>query len=120
MLRRAFNCSGAIIHFFLSLASSDGVVLDSGEASHATDWHVWLHIIVVQIVANIPVEIPITAVTRIALMLAPDLLGRLQVPPEDGNPVRGVNRRKYSIARTWAPMQKPVCIHQAPANVCFL
>src|SRR5262245_57920387 len=61
--------------------AADSEILDARETAVRRRREVRLHVVEIQVEADVPIEIAIPSVSRIPLVLAPDLFSRIDVPP---------------------------------------
>src|SRR5687767_16004118 len=96
------------------------MVLDAGETALPWNRQIRLDVVIVEIKSNIPVEIAVTRVARVALVLAPNLFGRIEVASKSRQALRGKDGGKNAVARARPAMEQPMRLHEEPAQVGFL
>src|SRR5207245_189904 len=89
-----------IIDFLRARATGDPVIFDAGEAAMVGRWQIRLHVVEVEVEADITVKITIARVAGIPFVPAPDLSGRLQVAPKRRDAVGREDRGEHAITRT--------------------
>src|SRR6185436_1959932 len=77
-------------------------------------------VIVIQVKSDIAVEISVAAVSRITFVLAPNLLGRIQVPAKSRDTIGSEDGRKDAGAGTRTSLQNSVRVHDKPADIRLL
>ncbi len=97
-------------------AAGDPVVLDPGVDALAARRQVRPHVVVLQVEADVPVEVAVREVARIALVRAPDLLRALRIAREDGEAVRGGDGRVGAVRRPGCRIREPVRVDDRPAE----
>ena len=83
--------------------AGDPVILDAGEFPRAVGMQEWSEINEIQIVTDIPVEVPLGRVAGITVLRAPDLFARFPVPSESGWARRRESGGEDRISRSWIP-----------------
>ena len=74
----------------------DPVVLDPGVLAVASRLDVGPDVLVIEVPADVPVELTVDRVAGITVLGAPDLHGAFRVPRERGHAARGVHRRVHA------------------------
>ncbi len=75
------------------------MVLDAEVYPVAVRVEVGPDVVIVEVEADVPVELPVLVIPGVALPRAPDLLGRLHVAPEGCDGARAVDGREDAVAR---------------------
>src|SRR5881628_3265686 len=78
--------------------AGDAMILDAGVNADAARENIWLDIVVIQIVANVAIELAVIVVSRIAVPGTPYLPGRIRITPERGDPGWAMHRRMNAVA----------------------
>src|SRR5690606_17732693 len=77
------------------------------------------HVFEIQVVADVPVKVPVIVVAGIAFCGAPHLFGRFDVAPEGGHArIGAVHGRIHRIARPGTGVQQTVGFADEPADAC--
>ena len=71
------------IRLLINSAPGDPVIFDASELSVAVLWQERAQVIQVEVEADVSIEIPISRVSRIAFLGAPDLFAGFSVSPEN-------------------------------------
>src|SRR5260221_2219343 len=112
--------SRSVVNGFLLLRTRDAMVLLTGERALSGARHVGFDVIVIQVKPDVPVEIAVMDVARIAFVFAPDLAGRFEVAAKGGDAIGGENGGEYPIARARPGVKQAVGVDDEPAEVRFL
>src|SRR5438477_10481518 len=96
------------------------MILDPGKSALARSRHVGPHVIVVQVKSDVAIEVPVTVVTGVTFVFAPDLAGRFEIAPKRRYAIGGKYRREHPIPRPGTRMEQSVCVDDEPANVRLL
>ena len=96
--------------------SGDAMILDAGVNADAARENIWLDIVVIQIVANVAIELAVIVVSRIAVPRTPYLPGRIRITPERGDPGWAMHRRMNAVAGPFVRTCNPVCFQDRKSN----
>src|SRR5215831_1253837 len=77
----------------------DAMVFDPRVHAGAIRLNVRTDVIVIEIVADVPIELPVIIVSGITLAGAPDLARTIRIPAENRDSRRAIYRRVYSVTR---------------------
>src|SRR5262245_14121637 len=97
------------IWLFRIAFAGDAMIFDSGVDADAARENIWLDIVVIQIVANVAIELAVIVVSRIAVPGTPYLPGRIWITPERGDPRWAIHRRMNAVAGPFVRTCNPVC-----------
>ena len=100
----------------VQLVVGDRVVLDAGVDAVPLGVDVRLDVVERQVEADVAVEVAVVRVARVALLGAPDLLGRLHVAAEGGDAARAVERRVDAVDRAAIGEQDAVRVDEEVAD----
>jgi len=109
-----------MINLLLRRMARDAKIFDAREPALVRRGQVRLHIIEIQIETDVAIKLPVIFITRISFVLAPDLLGGIQIAPERRHAAGRQDRREHAVARFGIGVQQPVRIRDEPADVRFL
>ena len=110
----------ALVNLLFPGPAGDAIILDAGETAVFRRRQVRLHVIEIEVEADVAVKIAVTRVAGITFVLAPDLARRIEVAPERGDAVGRENRRERAVARARAGVQQAVRVEDEPADVRLL
>src|SRR5437899_12617762 len=96
--------------------SGDAMILDAGVNADAARENIWLDIVVIQIVANVAIELAVIVVSRIAVPRTPYLPGRIRITPERGDPGWARHRRMNAVDGPLERTCKHECIKERQPN----
>src|SRR5262249_40199896 len=114
------QCDVRVISFPVRAAASDLVILDAGVAADTGLMQVWPDIIVVEIEADVAIELAVDVVARIAFDGAPNLLGGLGVAPHAGDAALGTHDRSIdAVLRPRLREQDAVRIDEEVADAAL-
>ena len=101
----------------IALVRGDPVVLQAGEHARAVGVDVGLHVLVVEIPPNVPVELAVERVAGVAGFRRPDLARRLDVARKGGDAELGKHRRVHAEAWARIGVLDPVRVDDEPTQV---
>ena len=85
---------GAVVNLFLPRLAGDAMVFDAGETARVGGGQIRFDVIEIQVETDVAVKIAVTDIAGIALLLAPDLAGGLEIAPERGDAVGREDRAR--------------------------
>src|ERR1051326_1867044 len=122
-MRRMFigslKSSSPIINLLAACPTGDAIILDTGKTALIACGQIRFQVVEFQIKADVPIEIAVTWIARIAFLPTPYLLGRVKIAAECSHAIGCKNRRKHGITRPRTRVQNPVSISDKPTQVRF-
>src|ERR1700757_5119609 len=108
------------IRLLVNRAAGDSVIFDASELSVAVFWQERAQVIQVEVEANISIEIPISRVSGIAFLGAPDLFAGFSVSAK--NRWAGLSKTGSidRIPRPGRPEHETVSVKNKPPQFCRL
>ena len=103
LIRGAVSRGLRNIRLFMAGSSCYLIIFYAGIYPGAVGVYIRAYVIVIEIKADITVELPVIVIARIPLYRAPDSLGRFRIPAENRRSIPGKIRAEY------AEPLKPVC-----------
>ncbi len=117
VLLALFQGRFALVGGLLPLRRGDGPVLDARMGAQASVVQEGPQVLQRQLEADVPVELPVDRVARIALLGGPDRARGVRVAPEDRHFVRAGHRGVHPVARAPVGVQQAVRLQEGVVQV---
>src|SRR5207237_4624646 len=105
-----------VVRLLLIRLARDAVILEAGVNALAGRGQVGAHVLVVEVEADVAIEIAIPEVARIAFLGAPHLLGAVGVATEGGHAGVARDRRVHAVDRAGTGMRDAVGVDEEVAE----
>src|SRR5262245_12079600 len=107
---------GRVIQLFILGRTCNAIILNSRERPVLAARQVRLHVVKIQIEADVTIKVAVPSITGVSLVPAPDLFCRFQVPTKSRDAIGREDRCEYRVTRPRASMQDSMGFQHEPSK----